>query len=135
MDTGLSVTPLMGHLGCLASHWRRSIPVSLEFCGWFWILNLVQLHSWAIYGAWKVTGVSLCLNFCVFLLCFTYRPHRVGSSIVVEVVQVPILGLLRPLDWNSRGPVLFFLGFLAFNFKLLSFFLFFFFKKAPWFLN
>ena len=24
-DTGLSVTPLMGHLGCLASHW--SVPV------------------------------------------------------------------------------------------------------------
>ena len=24
-DTGLSVTPLIGHLGCLASHW--SVPV------------------------------------------------------------------------------------------------------------
>ena len=25
VDTGLRVTPLMGHLGCLASHW--SVPV------------------------------------------------------------------------------------------------------------
>ena len=25
-DTGLSVTPLMGHLGCLASRWSVSVP-------------------------------------------------------------------------------------------------------------
>ena len=29
-DTGLSVTPLMGHLGCLASHW--SVPVGWQVC-------------------------------------------------------------------------------------------------------
>ena len=28
LDTGLSVTPLMGYLGCLASHW--SVPVFLS---------------------------------------------------------------------------------------------------------
>ena len=30
-DTGLIITPLMGHLGCLASHW--SVPVSLSMNG------------------------------------------------------------------------------------------------------
>ena len=31
-DTGLTVTPLMGHLGCLASHWSVPVGLSTEFC-------------------------------------------------------------------------------------------------------
>ena len=31
-DTGLSVTPLMGHLGSLASHWSVPVNVTLHGC-------------------------------------------------------------------------------------------------------
>ena len=36
-DTGLSITPLMGHLGCLATHW--SVPVSM---------GLWELQAWVL---------------------------------------------------------------------------------------
>ena len=154
-DAILNVTPLMGHLWCLISHW--SVPV-LKFLCLFTLFYIQAPSCWFKYSGrgspsantrtalttgleptpgglcyFLTVSFSFSVSYLLLPLFYIHRPHGVGSSIVIEVVQVPILGLLRPLDWNSRGPVLFFLGFLAFNFKLLSFFLSYSFETAPWF--
>ena len=33
-DTGLTVTPLLGRLGCLASHWSVPVVMAIEVRSW-----------------------------------------------------------------------------------------------------
>ena len=57
-DTGLTVTPLMGHLGCFASHW--SVPVGKSpiavLCVCIFISSILIHHtlSDSHLNLWKV---------------------------------------------------------------------------------
>ena len=54
-DTGLTVTPLMGHLGCLASHW--SVPVMACVC----IIIIVELPSIVVLPVHTMAGHGVCV--------------------------------------------------------------------------
>ena len=75
-DTGLSVTPLMGHLGCLASHWSDPVlhrqpsqlwleklffspksVIRLQVSNKFRILNTSGLDTWGT-GEWAAYKYS-----------------------------------------------------------------------------
>ena len=57
-DTGLSVTPLMGHLGCLASHWN--VPVAECFLQVPPHLALSSAVHKAIPGGYVIHKESRC---------------------------------------------------------------------------
>ena len=96
MDTGLSVTPLMGHLGCLASHW--SVPVTKCM---FWPVH-VQLQSLGWTWDYLLSGIQpIILQSYVLILYNLFIKERFYLTSSFNIfISLTEQGIDRKTNWG-----------------------------------
>ena len=95
-DTWLSVTRLMGYLGCLASRW--SLPVVSLFCDWQNSLLRLYLNVWVAKLAKIVWSQLACLVLWVFSVGWCNTTPTKNIQKIMQLSAVVLCSLLPQLE-------------------------------------